>query len=127
MWSKEATLNTVNMKFVIVSAVLNLLFCIMYYKTRNHEDESIFFPNPFKALGFMVSVGGIYVLALTPAVAYLSGYVTIWWIPRAYLAYIIILLLYSFTNCFSFETNRRGVVITSIFNVLLQIGMLIRL
>ncbi len=127
MWSKEATLNTVNMTFVIVSAVLNLLFCIMYYKTRNHEDESIFFPNPFKALGFMVSVGGIYILAAVPAIAYLSGYCNIWWLPRAYLAYFIVLLLYCITNCFSIENNRRGIVITSIFNVLLQIGMLIRL
>ena len=115
------------MAFVIVLAVLNLLFVIMYYKTRNYEEESLFFPNPIKFVGFIISVGGIYVLALTPAVAYLSGYVTIWWLPRAYLAYIIILLLYSFTNCFSFETNRRGIVITSIFNVLLQIGMFIQL
>lgn len=107
--------------FVVVLAVLNVFFAVMYYKTKKYEE--IYLQD--YSLGRTIAVVCIYGIAIAPAIGFLSGCLDAGWLPRAYIAYVVVLMLYGFYNCFRMGVNRRGIVITATFNVLLQTGLFI--
>ena len=108
--------------FFIILAILNVLCVILYNKAKFWEE--MYFQSTGYALRITAQLG-IYIIAIIPVICGILGKIDVWWLYWAYFLYVIIVMLYSFINCFSMETERRGIVITSTFNTLMLIGIIV--